>query len=59
MNSSSVRSISDLSKTIHGNVESLIKCFICLETIKNPYMCPLCQKLMCETCIKKYLQEIQ
>ena len=57
MNSASVRSLNDLSKTLHGNVESIIKCFICLDTIKKPLMCPLCQKLMCEECITKYLND--
>ena len=28
-----------------NNIEAIIKCYICLGKIKNPCMCPLCQKM--------------
>ena len=40
-----------------NNIEAIIKCYICLGKIKNPCMCPVCQKLTCEECIGKWLVE--
>lgn len=30
-------------------------CYICQNFIRNPLMCPTCQKLTCKNCIKKWL----
>ena len=43
--------------TLTNNIQAIIKCYICLGKIKNPCMCPKCQKLTCEECIEKWLLE--
>ena len=48
---------SDSKTTLSNNIQAIIKCYICLEKIKNPCMCPKCQKLTCEECIEKWLLE--
>ena len=57
MNSNYLQSESDSRSTSLNNIEAIIKCYICLGKIKNPCMCPLCQKLTCEECIEKWLVE--
>ena len=42
---------------LSNNIQAIIKCYICLGKIKNPCMCPKCQKLTCESCIEKWLLE--
>ena len=56
MNSFTLKSNRD---TFNGleNIEDIIKCYICLDKIKEPCMCPYCQKLTCEKCIQKWLVE--
>ena len=39
----------------NSSIENIIKCTICQKKIKDPTMCPYCQKLYCEKCIQKYL----
>ena len=39
----------------NSSIENIIKCTICQKKIKDPTMCPFCQKLYCEKCIQKYL----
>ena len=57
MSSNLLQSESDSRSTTLNNIEAIIKCYICLGKIKNPCMCPLCQKLTCEECIQKWLLE--
>ena len=57
MSSNLLQSESDSRSTTLNNIEAIIKCYICLGKIKNPCMCPLCQKLTCEECIQKWLME--
>ena len=57
MSSNIYQSESDSRSTSLNNIEAIIKCYICLGKIKNPCMCPLCQKLTCEECIEKWLVE--
>ena len=57
MSSNYLQSESDTRSTSLNNIEAIIKCYICLGKIKNPCMCPLCQKLTCEECIEKWLVE--
>ena len=57
MNSNYLQSESDSRSNSLNNIEAIIKCYICLGKIKNPCMCPLCQKLTCEECIEKWLVE--
>ena len=57
MSSNLLQSESDSRSTTINNIEAIIKCYICLGKIKNPCMCPLCQKLTCEECIQKWLME--
>ena len=52
-----MQSESDSRSASLNNIEAIIKCYICLGKIKNPCMCPLCQKLTCEECIEKWLLE--
>ena len=56
MNTLSLKSSRD-SLTNIDNIEDIIKCYICLEKIKDACMCPYCQKLTCEKCIQKWLVE--
>ena len=57
MSSNILQSESDSRSTTLNNIEAIIKCYICLGKIRNPCMCPLCQKLTCEECIEKWLVE--
>jgi len=57
MSSNLLQSESDSRSTTLNNIEAIIKCYICLGKIKNPCMCPSCQKLTCEECIEKWLSE--
>ena len=57
MSSNLFQSDSDSRSTSLNNIEAIIKCYICLGKIRNPCMCPLCQKLTCEECIEKWLLE--
>ena len=57
MSSNYLQSDSESRSTTLNNIEAIIKCYICLGKIKNPCMCPLCQKLTCEQCIEKWLIE--
>ena len=57
MSSNLFQSDSDSRSTSLNNIEAIIKCYICLGKIKNPCMCPKCQKLTCEECIEKWLLE--
>ena len=56
MNSFNLKSNRDIFNGLE-NIEDIIKCYICLDKIKDPCMCPYCQKLTCEKCIKKWLVE--
>ena len=42
---------------IINEISDLIKCYICLNKIKNPKMCKFCQHLACDECIRKWLNE--
>ncbi len=53
MNSFTLKSNRD---TFNG-LENIIKCYISLDKIKNPCMCPCCKKLTCKKCIQKWLVE--
>ena len=57
MSSIYLQSDTESKTTLSNNILAIIKCYICLGKIKNPCMCPLCQKLTCEECIKKWLLE--
>ena len=57
MNTNYFQYDSDTRSTSYNNIEAIIKCYICLGKIKNPCMCPSCQKLTCEECIEKWLSE--
>ena len=57
MSSVYLQSETDSRTTLSNNIQAIIKCYICLGKIKNPCMCPKCQKLTCEECIEKWLLE--
>jgi tripartite motif-containing protein 37 len=40
-----------------SNIDEILKCFICLQRVKNAQMCPFCSKLCCSACISKWLTE--
>ena len=42
---------------IMNEISDLIKCYICLDKIKNPKMCKFCHRLTCDECIRKWLNE--
>ena len=42
---------------IINEISDLIKCYICLDKIKNPKMCIFCHRLACDECIRKWLDE--
>ena len=53
-------SILDNSKNIAqavNEITDLIKCYICLDRIKNPKMCRFCHRLACSECIRKWLEQ--
>ena len=57
MSSIYLQSETDSRTNLSNNIQAIIKCYICLGKIKNPCMCPKCQKLTCEECIEKWLLE--
>ena len=57
MSSIYLQSDTESKTTLSNNILAIIKCYICLGKIKNPCMCPKCQKLTCEECIEKWLLE--
>ena len=57
MSSIYLQSDSETKANLSTNIQAIIKCYICLGKIKNPCMCPKCQKLTCEECIEKWLLE--
>ena len=57
MSSIYLQSDTDSRANLSNNIQAIIKCYICLGKIKNPCMCPKCQKLTCEECIEKWLLE--
>ena len=57
MSSIYLQSETDSKSNLSNNIQDIIKCYICLGKIKNPCMCPKCQKLTCEECIQKWLLE--
>ena len=57
MSSIYLQSDTDSRANLTSNIQDIIKCYICLGRIKNPCMCPKCQKLTCEECIEKWLLE--
>ena len=57
MSSIYLQSDTDSRVNLTNNIQDIIKCYICLGKIKNPCMCPKCQKLTCEECIEKWLLE--
>ena len=57
MSSIYLQSDADSRANLSNNIQAIIKCYICLGKIKNPCMCPKCQKLTCEECIEKWLLE--
>ena len=40
---------------IIDDILDLMKCYICLEKVKNPKMCNFCHRLVCGSCISKWL----
>ena len=40
---------------IINEITDLIKCYICLDKIKEPKMCHYCHRLVCGECIRKWL----
>ena len=57
MSSIFLQSEPESKSALSNNILAIIKCYICLGKIKNPCMCPKCQKLTCEECIEKWLLE--
>ena len=57
MSSIYLQSDTESRTNLASNIQDIIKCYICLGKIKNPCMCPKCQKLTCEECIEKWLLE--
>ena len=41
---------------IINDVEDLVKCYICLERVKEPKLCNFCHRLACGACIMKWLE---
>lgn len=37
--------------------DEVFRCYICLQNLTSPTLCPKCSKLCCEACIKKWLRE--
>ncbi len=34
---------------------NLLQCYICLQKVKKPRMCPHCSKLACLDCLKQWI----
>ena len=52
----STDSIKEKGKIIN-EITDLIKCYICLDKIKDPKMCYFCHRLACGECIRKWLNQ--
>ena len=51
---------SNLSKNIDkiiNEISDIIKCYICLDKIREPKMCQYCHRLACGRCIESWLRE--
>ena len=54
-NTLKINSIPEKERIIN-EIKDTTKCYICLETIKNPKMCNYCHRLACEDCISKWIR---
>ena len=55
-NSININSSKEKAQIIN-EISDLIKCYICLDKIKNPKMCHFCHRLVCDECIRKWLDQ--
>lgn len=37
------------------NFQEIMKCFICLNNVRDPVLCPSCSKFACESCLKNWI----
>ena len=44
----------DLKKQITQSIIDLVSCYICLEKVNDPLLCPKCHNFACRNCLKKY-----
>ena len=44
----------DLQKNITQSTVDLVSCYICLEKVDDPLLCPKCHNFACRKCLKKY-----
>lgn len=36
---------------------SFLNCYICFENLKKPKICPSCNKVACEKCLRSWVEE--
>ena len=46
--------LKDMKRKDEKIIKDPLTCFICVEKVKDPMMCPQCKRLFCTECIKKW-----
>ena len=49
----------DLKKNLTQSIVDLLSCYICLDKVKDPLLCPKCNNFACRKCLKKYFGKEQ
>ena len=44
-------------KELKNDIKDSLTCFICLEKLNNPLICPKCRRLGCSSCLSKWFSE--
>ena len=44
-------------KELKNDIKDSLTCFICMEKLNNPLMCPKCKRLCCSDCIRKWFND--
>jgi len=48
-----------LKKNLTQSVVDLLSCYICLDKVDDPLLCPKCNNFACRKCLKKYFGKEQ
>ena len=44
-------------KELKNDIKDSLTCFICLDKLNNPLMCPKCKRLCCSECLNKWFND--
>lgn len=51
------RSLPETGSEMSSSIAEIFKCFICFDKVTDAQLCPCCSKLVCLTCIQRWLLE--